>query len=811
MPWTARQNRLFRAIEHGWQPPASSGINISKRDATRMAHEGIKRARGGLALYADGGQAHRMDRPPPFELSGSTEPSYYRPVPLPSVPPPYEDTELRHLGGELERRRRAREQELLDALSDHLRGQAAFGNEISPYKLLPGFAAGGSIPAGGGDVDLGLDGGADPRLDPRSRALAAVNRRLQQQSSFESAQRASSSITAPLRTHRLSDLRHLADPFAAQYLGRAPLDTQLSLGHYPAPGLPGYAEGGEVIPRSRKTVDMTEDGRLVVRHTFYGDSPAEAEHMLRSHKRADRSFADALAGRPYKGVDIRARRLAAGGYAGGGEARRLTDLLRDLPRSERFSALRENALRPMPEEPGTYRLLSQLYSPGSPVIMAGGLPDTKLGAQAMRMAPRSRQRYMLFDSSRADPSGHATELGSLAANFTGQFRSLMRKHAPEPSWAAPQDLIDLDIARPFQRQGYGREALALMLSNVPNENDRFPLYDVKRSARKYWESLGAQMKDPSRPFRQKERLGFDDQGFRDPEASAARNNDYYITPGDFLENFADGGYADGGETSDDGSFISRHPVLTGIGVAGAALARPRTVNTLARPFMRAMARPMVSSEAVSSFALPRDAQLSRFELARDATQHPYQNLRPVHDLQGAWQGDNGMEFNRLYAQELPRTLGRVRDDPTAMSYAGQLGENLEQQAVPVNRFVPHLWNTDEGANAMMVHGVDDARLRRLAEVLGPDVVTAHRPGNRAMVFPLKDQRMSDLADETNAALGFPKIRYGRSDPLVDRVLLSREPWGDLTYREAGAEPRDGAYTMFERALLDRATKRAQRK
>lgn len=41
MPYTAKQNRLFRAIAHGWTPPASSGIKISKADASKMASEGI--------------------------------------------------------------------------------------------------------------------------------------------------------------------------------------------------------------------------------------------------------------------------------------------------------------------------------------------------------------------------------------------------------------------------------------------------------------------------------------------------------------------------------------------------------------------------------------------------------------------------------------------------------------------------------------------------------------------------------------------------------------------------------------------------
>lgn len=42
MPFSKRANHLFRAVSHGWTPPASSGIDIAPKDAKRMAHEGIK-------------------------------------------------------------------------------------------------------------------------------------------------------------------------------------------------------------------------------------------------------------------------------------------------------------------------------------------------------------------------------------------------------------------------------------------------------------------------------------------------------------------------------------------------------------------------------------------------------------------------------------------------------------------------------------------------------------------------------------------------------------------------------------------------
>lgn len=49
MPFSAKAHHLFSAIEHGWTPPKGSGIHISREDATKMAHEGVKDA-GQLAV-----------------------------------------------------------------------------------------------------------------------------------------------------------------------------------------------------------------------------------------------------------------------------------------------------------------------------------------------------------------------------------------------------------------------------------------------------------------------------------------------------------------------------------------------------------------------------------------------------------------------------------------------------------------------------------------------------------------------------------------------------------------------------------------
>lgn len=46
------------------------------------------------------------------------------------------------------------------------------------------------------------------------------------------------------------------------------------------------------------------------------------------------------------------------------------------------------------------------------------------------------------------------------------------------------------------------------------------------------------------------------------------------------------------------------------------------------------------------------------------------------------------------------------------------------------------------------------------------------------------------------------VRFGVSNPLQDRVILSKTPWGDMTYDEAGAVNRDTPlYRGYEDRLL----------
>lgn len=257
-------------------------------------------------------------------------------------------------------------------------------------------------------------------------------------------------------------------------------------------------------------------------------------------------------------------------------------------------------------------------------------------------------------------------------------------------------------------------------------------------------------------------------------------------------------YADGGSVGD------YTPAMIGAGALAASRFMPRPINRMARPLMRAMSRPYISSEAASSAALTRPQAAGRYDLARRATAMPQFSDRPSSMLQGAWEGDHGMEFNDLFTQPMPRRMGPISGDRAGLEYAAQLGTNLDQSAVPYNRFVPHLINSPADAGALEASNVDAQRLKDLAELVGSGWATSHRPGNRAFMFPL-DESLSPGVMGRKISERFPdsKIRYGVSESRRDRMLLTKDhpSWGDGSYGEFGAVPRSPQYEMIESDVL----------
>lgn len=88
----------------------------------------------------------------------------------------------------------------------------------------------------------------------------------------------------------------------------------------------GARASGAPVRNAVRTVDMLEDGQLIVRHSFYGSTAGPAFAIEQAHRRADRSLDAALRRKPYRGVRITARRISPRNsnpwhtYAGGTSA-----------------------------------------------------------------------------------------------------------------------------------------------------------------------------------------------------------------------------------------------------------------------------------------------------------------------------------------------------------------------------------------------------------------------------------------------------------------------------------------------------------
>ena len=269
-------------------------------------------------------------------------------------------------------------------------------------------------------------------------------------------------------------------------------------------------------------------------------------------------------------------------------------------------------------------------------------------------------------------------------------------------------------------------------------------------------------------------------------------------------------YADGGNVK---RTVQQHPYLTAGGglaalAAAAAALAPGRVNRIARPIQRMLTKPTFATEAISADPLDKLRSDYRFGLALSQARgagHDELAQLPVEEGQGAWLTDSGdLQTNPLYMQQLPRTIGRVDRDTDALGYAADMGRLLDQQAVPVARGIPDLIDTPEGSNAVLAKGVDKGALATLAKGLGDRAVVAHQPDERALMFPLPGTDLSLEALRQRAAMLAPavKLRYGVSDPGIDRVLIGDVPYADMPYSEFGENPRTPAYSALERMLMN---------
>ena len=230
------------------------------------------------------------------------------------------------------------------------------------------------------------------------------------------------------------------------------------------------------------------------------------------------------------------------------------------------------------------------------------------------------------------------------------------------------------------------------------------------------------------------------------------------------------------------------------------------INKLARLVQRPLTAPSFATEAASDASGPLTAAQARarFGLARSdakAMGHDYADL-PVEEGQGVWVSpDGGIQENALYMQRLPRHAGRIDNYQDALNYAADMGRLLDQRAVPVARAIPGLIDTADGSNAVIASKVPRGALATLGKTLGADAVVAQQPGDRALMFPLGDADIESIRRQAQAAVPGLSLRYGVSDPGVDRVLLGDDPSYMTDYADYGVNPRTPAYSELERKLL----------
>lgn len=460
--------------------------------------------------------------------------------------------------------------------------------------------------------------------------------------------------------------------------------------------------------------------------------------------------------------------------AGGG----LMQKLKALPLTRRFDELTRHPLKDVSKETA---LLAELRSEASPLAFYGGMPDMGKGrGMGMGFRDPARRKFLSFDTSRPNETGHATQVGEHVM-LMGDKQFL------------PKAWVDIEIEKALRGQGYGREALALALSHLKDENARFDMYDVQPKAKKVWEAMGAKMKDPSKPFRHKTKINYDEDGLF--ESQVVRNNDYYITPLDFLSSFNKGGKAD---RYAGGGLITSPLTMMKMGM-----------NMLTRPFARAMAKPVMGAEASVSGSTAAESMPQRYESAKRSLQgaSPYASL-PHKEGQGAWMGPEGLQTNPLFMTELPPTLGRIEPsllqhgEPEKMKFAAAMGKALNQEAVPVTRATKSLFNIPEGADAIILSDVTDADIRSLAQELGQDTVVSARPNGEAVIFSLTGAPIAELAKSARMAAPSARLNFGVSKPGVDRSIVTRTDWGvGQTYDKAGGED------LLRRAEALRASQR----
>ena len=228
------------------------------------------------------------------------------------------------------------------------------------------------------------------------------------------------------------------------------------------------------------------------------------------------------------------------------------------------------------------------------------------------------------------------------------------------------------------------------------------------------------------------------------------------------------------------------------------------INRVARLFQRPLTRPSFAAEATSSEPLSIEQARARFALARDSARSEGADELadlPVEEGHGVWLDDKGnVQQNPLFMQRLPRHLGPVEGSPD-LPYAAHMGQAMDQHAVPVARAIPDLIDTPDGSNALIAHNINAGAMSKLAKSLGQDAVIAQQPGGKALIFSLKDEPIAQLRQRVGDAAPELSLRYGVSDPGIDRTLIGDVDYADQPYSKLAPNPRTPLYSALERKLF----------
>jgi hypothetical protein len=173
----------------------------------------------------------------------------------------------------------------------------------------------------------------------------------------------------------------------------------------------------------------------------------------------------------------------------------------------------------------------------------------------------------------------------------------------------------------------------------------------------------------------------------------------------------------------------------------------------------------------------------------------------IREGQGTFTNAKGeLELNPLLAIDVPRA-GNLGDTPNAnlalRKQIGQMGVDLNQEAMAAHRFIPLMTNNVRDASSALIktkEGLTADEVAELAKQLGGNMAVTHNPKlGGVVVFPFGEVKKGQIPRELLRAqqaagkvLGDRgQVKFGVSDYGKDRAYMMASE-GD--YTKAGAQP-----------------------